>query len=590
MNEIQLNLARKWRAQGFDQIIGQDLSVKMLKNSLYRGYLFPVYLFWGQRGTGKTSMARVFAAAINCQGLPQFQKEPKNFIVPCMNCPSCLAMKDGKHPDFIEIDAASHTGVDNVRQIIDSAALMPISGQKKIYLIDEAHMLSKAAFNALLKILEEPPVSALFILATTDPQKIIETVRSRCFQICFKQVAAPVLVQHLNTICTQESLYADSQALSLIVQESEGSVRDAINMLEQVRFAQGRITCDTVLKVLGHIDDARLIKMLDVICCHDSSRLVSYLHEVAFEHFDAEYIWKRLVELVRLMVWSRYGLSSDLPQSTAFALNRVAKKCSIVQLTEMLDMLYAYERLFAKTTNKHLLLEMILLRICQKGDKGSEPTSNPVSQQSAAETVILDEDEESEFEEDDDESDDIDELPDDAKKSDTQTNSMQNDQWSCFVKYIEELNDPLLSSVFKHGVCRNYDQETGVLDVAFAKQFIFFQEWLSSSIASWKPVLDKAYAKQVAFNPVFTDEIAPVVVQQQVHEIEKNETRVVEKPLTQQTHNSNTHASYYQNTRAKTWHSNGAQTKRPVVDVKDVTMWPKAAMILQHFPGVVRQY
>lgn len=262
MNKIQLNLARKWRAQGFDQIIGQDLSVKMLKNSLYRGYLFPVYLFWGQRGTGKTSMARVFAAAINCQGLPQFQKEPKNYTVPCMNCPSCLAMKEGKHPDFIEIDAASHTGVDNVRQIIDSAALMPISGQKKIYLIDEAHMLSKAAFNALLKILEEPPVSALFILATTDPQKIIETVRSRCFQICFKQVASPVLVQHLNTICAQESLYADPQALSLIAQESEGSVRDAINMLEQVRFAQGRITCDTVLKVLGILMMGVLLRFL----------------------------------------------------------------------------------------------------------------------------------------------------------------------------------------------------------------------------------------------------------------------------------------------------------------------------------------
>lgn len=590
MNEIQLNLARKWRAQGFDQIIGQDLSVKMLKNSLYRGYFFPVYLFWGQRGTGKTSMARVFAAAINCQGLSQFQKEPKNFSVPCMNCSSCLAMRDGKHPDFIEIDAASHTGVDNVRQIIDSAALMPILGQKKIYLIDEAHMLSKAAFNALLKILEEPPMSALFILATTDPQKILETVRSRCFQMCFKQVPSPVLMQHLQNICTQESLYADSHALSLIAQESEGSVRDAINMLEQVRFAQGRITCDTVLKVLGHIDDIRLINVLDIVCCHDSSRLVNYLHEVEFEHFDADYIWKRLVELVRLMVLACYGLSSGLPQSAAFALSRVAKKCSIVQLTEMLDMLYAYERLFAKTTNKHLLLEMILLRICQKGNTGSEPTSNPVSQQSATEMVIVDNDEESELEEGDDDSDDIDELPDDTKKSDVQAHSMQRDQWSCFVNYIEELHDPLLSSVFKHGVCKNYDPATGVLDVAFAKQFIFFQEWLSGSITSWKPVLEKAYGKTIIFNPIFTDEIAPVVVQQQVCGRENQETRIVEKPSTQQARSNNAHAVFYQNTRVKVWHSNGVQTKRPVVDVKDVTMWPKAAMILQHFPGVVRQY
>ena len=185
MNEIQLNLTRKWRAQYFDQIIGQDLSVKMLKNSLYRGHFFLFICFAGQRGTGKTSMARVFAAAINCQVLPLFQKDPKSNIMPCMQCASCLAMHAGKHPDFIEIDAASHTGVDNVRQIIDSAAFLPLMGQKKIYLIDEAHMLSKAAFNAFLKILEEPPMSALFILATTDPQKIIDTVRSRCFQVCF---------------------------------------------------------------------------------------------------------------------------------------------------------------------------------------------------------------------------------------------------------------------------------------------------------------------------------------------------------------------------------------------------------------------
>ena len=391
MNEIQLNLARKWRAQYFDQIIGQELSVKMLKNSLYRGHLFPVYLFWGQRGTGKTSMARVFAASINCQLLPQFQKEPKSHIMPCMQCSSCLAMQAGKHPDFIEIDAASHTGVDNVRQIIDSAAFLPLMGQKKIYLIDEAHMLSKAAFNALLKILEEPPVSALFILATTDQQKIIETVRSRCFQVCFKQVDIPVMVQHLHAICVKESMYADKDALALIAHESEGSVRDAINMLEQVRFAQGRITRDAVLSLLGHIDDSCLISLLEILCRHDSAQLVQFLHETSLERFDADYVWKRLIELLRMMVFARYGLTISLAQNSAVALSRLAKKYSIVQLTDILQLLYAHERLFAKTTGKHLLFEMLLLRICQRGNTNNEPTTNPVSQQSAVESCIPDE-------------------------------------------------------------------------------------------------------------------------------------------------------------------------------------------------------
>ena len=197
MNNENLNLARKLRPKNFDQIVGQSLSVRILKNGLYLNTFFPVYLFSGQRGCGKTTSARVFAAAINCQKLSDFQGNPKQPI-PCYECNSCINMVAGKHPDFIEIDAASHTGVDNVRQIIESSSFMPLMGRKKIYLIDEAHMLSKAAFNAFLKILEEPPATVLFILATTDIQRIIDTVRSRCFQIFFSSIAEVDLVNYLE--------------------------------------------------------------------------------------------------------------------------------------------------------------------------------------------------------------------------------------------------------------------------------------------------------------------------------------------------------------------------------------------------------
>lgn len=194
MNDMRLNLARKWRSKDFGSIIGQDLSVRMLKNTLYLGNFFPVYLFSGQRGCGKTTTARVFATAVNCDVLSDFQGEPKSHTIPCGLCPSCLEMRAGKHPDFIEIDAASHTGVDNVRQIIEASSLLPLMGKKKIYLIDEAHMLSKAAFNAFLKILEDPPGSVIFILATTDPQKIIETVRSRCFSSFFLRLPLKIYI------------------------------------------------------------------------------------------------------------------------------------------------------------------------------------------------------------------------------------------------------------------------------------------------------------------------------------------------------------------------------------------------------------
>ena len=168
-----LNLTRLWRSRRFEEIIGQPLIVRMLKNSLYRDLFFPVYLFAGSKGCGKTSTARVFAAGVNCAQLPYFQKNPEN-QVPCLACQSCLAFTAGEHPDFIEIDGASHTSVDNVRSIIEASAFLPVLGRKKIYLIDEAHMLSKAACNAFLKILEEPPHSVMFILATTDAHKIID--------------------------------------------------------------------------------------------------------------------------------------------------------------------------------------------------------------------------------------------------------------------------------------------------------------------------------------------------------------------------------------------------------------------------------
>jgi len=222
MNNVTLNLARKWRSKQFNEIVGQELSVRILKNSLYKDKLFPVYLFSGQHGCGKTTTARVFAAAVNCEKLPEFRKAPQNVTLPCLACVSCTAMSKGQHPDFIEIDAASNTGVDNIRQIIDASALLPVMGTKKIYLIDEAHMLSKAAFNAFLKIMEEPPSSVLFVLATTDAQKIPE---SRCFQLLFDPVETSLLMGHLKFICEQESIAYEGTALSLIVRESAGSVR-----------------------------------------------------------------------------------------------------------------------------------------------------------------------------------------------------------------------------------------------------------------------------------------------------------------------------------------------------------------------------
>ncbi len=276
-------------------------------------------------------------------------------------------MEAGKHPDFIEIDAASHTGVDNVRQIIDSASFLPLMGRKKIYLIDEAHMLSKAAFNAMLKILEEPPDAVVFILATTDQDKIIETVRSRCFQVCFGSVGTRELVKHLAVVCANESIAADEPALDIVARESQGSVRDALNMLERVRFAKGRITVDTVLAVLGHMSDDYVVALFSILADRNEQRLVELLRSIAFETFDADYVWKRSMEFVRFLVWSHHGLEVPVAHVHAIALKNLAQKYTHERLMTILETLYAHERAFARTSSKHLVLEMLLVSLCHDG-------------------------------------------------------------------------------------------------------------------------------------------------------------------------------------------------------------------------------
>jgi len=605
MNEGQLNLARKWRAQKFDQIVGQDIAIKMIKNSLYRGQLFPVYLLWGLHGTGKTSLARVFAAAINCDGLPSFQQDPKTTTVPCLTCPSCVAMCAGKHPDFIEIDAASNTGVDQVRQIIEASSLLPLMGRKKIYLIDEAHMLSKAAFNAFLKILEEPPASALFMLATTDPQKIIETVRSRCFQLNLKAIDAPRLIDHMRFLCAQEAIFADDDALGIIAQETKGSVRDAINLLEQVRFAQGRVTRDAILKVLGYVDDDRLIELLQIVCRDQSPSLMQFLSATKLEHYSADYIWRRMLELVRMTIWASYGVSLPVSAEQSEKLTRLAKECQKDRLTIILDLFCSHERLFLKTTNKHLLLEMLLLKICRRNDSSNGPTMGSLPQQVAAKVIPEADadgfDDQAEGDEEDEDEEIIDEgkpqsSPPERKGAEpaavsptpeSQKSPIADERWQKFLSHVNELNDPLLNSVFKHGSSINFDQSQKRIDVYFGKQFVFFSEWLESTKELWQSMLSEAYDCVIAFVPHFTVEtvISPVV-HEAVPVVQHAAASAARPKYAQSSSSQSSYAPYKKFNNNK---PTNFSVRKTIVDVSDVNSWPTANLLLRYFPGVIRE-
>src|ERR687898_1298725 len=256
-------LARKYRPQTFAELIGQDAMVQTLANAIKRDRLAHAFLLTGVRGVGKTSTARLIAKALNCVG-PDGQGGPT--IEPCGICEPCRAIAEGRHIDVVEMDAASHTGVDDVREIIEAVRYAAVSARFKIYIIDEVHMLSKNAFNALLKTLEEPPPHAKFVFATTEIRKVPVTILSRCQRFDLRRVDAEKLVGHLARICGEEKVEVEPEALAAIARAAEGSVRDSLSLLDQaIAHGAGTVTAQTVREMLGLADRAQVIDLFAAV-------------------------------------------------------------------------------------------------------------------------------------------------------------------------------------------------------------------------------------------------------------------------------------------------------------------------------------
>src|SRR3989440_10403825 len=240
-------LARKYRSATFDEIVGQEHVAQTLKRAIESGRIAHAYLFCGTRGTGKTSMARILAKALNCKS------SDKPTTQPCGKCESCLAIARGDDMDVIEIDAASNTQVEKTREVIlDHAQYRPARSRFKIYIIDEVHMLSKASFNALLKTLEEPPEHVKFILATTEPEKILPTILSRCQRYDFRNIPTREIADHLASICKQEKIKADDDALLLVAKAGAGSMRDSLSLLDRLlSIGEKHLTIETIEQLLG---------------------------------------------------------------------------------------------------------------------------------------------------------------------------------------------------------------------------------------------------------------------------------------------------------------------------------------------------
>ena len=265
-------IARKWRPQTFDDVVGQDHVVRTLKNAIARGRIAHAYLFVGPRGTGKTSTARIFAKALNCTGGPKVDFDPQD--------PACVAIAEGSHLDVIEIDGASNNGVDQVRDLRDTARYAPAQGKYKIYIIDEVHMLSTAAFNALLKTLEEPPAHAKFIFATTEVQKVLPTIISRCQRFDLKPIPTELIVQRLKKIAVAEKIKASDAALASIARMADGGMRDAQSIFDQmISFCGNEVGEADVLDVYGLVAAEKIAALAAALAAGDHQKIVELVDE-----------------------------------------------------------------------------------------------------------------------------------------------------------------------------------------------------------------------------------------------------------------------------------------------------------------------
>ena len=314
-------LARKWRPKSFPELTGQEHVVKALSNALEQQRLHHAYLFTGTRGVGKTTVARILAKALNC--------ETGITASPCGKCSACTEIDSGRFVDLLELDAASNTGIDNMREVLDNAQYLPTSGRFKVYIIDEVHMLSSKAFNSMLKTLEEPPEHVKFILATTDPQKIPVTVLSRCLQFNLKKIPESLIQEHLSGILGEEHIAAEPRALQRIARAAKGSMRDALSLLDQaIAYSGGRVEDEMVAGMLGAIDQDYLYDILDALAERDGAKLISIAEEMEERSLEFEVALQDLGVLLH-----RISLMQIVPE----ALEDDVEKDRIAEIASKLD-------------------------------------------------------------------------------------------------------------------------------------------------------------------------------------------------------------------------------------------------------------
>ena len=301
-------LYRKYRPSNFDEVVGQQPIIQTLKNAIVQNRIAHAYLFCGPRGTGKTSIAKIFAKMLNCE-------DESN--KPCGKCINCKMVQNGSHPDIIEIDAASNNGVDEVRNLIDKVKYAPMQGKYKVYIIDEVHMMTTGAFNALLKTIEEPPAHVVFILATTEPNKVIPTIISRCQRFDFNKVSQKDIEKRLSIVCKEEKIEIDPEAISLIAQLADGGMRDSLSILDQcIAYCSSNITVDNVREIYGVLTTSDIGKLFEHLYAHEVDALIQQIQECSDKGMNLKRLTSDFITLLKESIILDYSSNSQLVSNT----------------------------------------------------------------------------------------------------------------------------------------------------------------------------------------------------------------------------------------------------------------------------------